>query len=532
MLEFFQAQPLLALFLVCGLGYLVGKIRIGGFSLGVAAVLFVGLGFGALLPGAKLPEIVYQLGLVLFVYTLALSSGPGFVRALGKGGLRDNALVLGMLMGAGALTYLLARAFGLSAPLAAGIFAGSLTNTPALAGVLEALKGLPGEELPTVAYSVAYPLGVIGMLLAIFWLERLWKVNYPLEAKSAGLSDEGLTHRDVRLERELQIVPFLRENRLKVVPARAYQRGVLALVGPETRLERGDVLSVVGAPAEVERAVAALGEALPDTLEQDRTLLDFRRMTVSSRAAMGHTLKDLELPQRYGVLITRIGRGDTDLLPHKNTVLEPGDRVRVVGPPQKLTEVARFLGDSHQAVSEVNVLSFALGLALGLALGAIVFTLPGGASFKLGLAGGPLVMGLLLGFLHRTGPIVWSLPYSAGLTLRQLGLLLFLVGIGTRAGEAFGQTAFTPLGLQLLLCGAVVTVVTALSTLWIGARVLKIPFGVLIGTVAGLQTQPAVLAFARERAASELPGLGYATVYPLAMLSKIVLAQVLLALMG
>ncbi len=530
MLEFLQTQPLLTLFLVCGLGYLLGQIRVGGFSLGVAAVLFVGLAFGALSPGAKLPEILYQLGLVLFVYTLALSSGPGFVQALGKQGLRDNLMVLSVLAFAGVLTYLLARALGLSAPLAAGLFAGSLTNTPALAGVLETLGGAPGAELPTVAYSVAYPMGVIGMLLGIFTLERVWKVNYPQEAEKAGSSSEGLIHRDIRLERDLEPVAFLKAGHLAVVPTRARHAGQLALVGPQTRLERGDLLSLVGTPLEVARASASLGETLPDTLELGRSELDFRRITVSSRQVAGRTLEVLALPQRFGVIVTRLGRGDVDLLPGRGTVLELGDRVRVVGPPDKLLEVADFLGNSTQAVSEVNVLSFALGLALGLALGAVPFPIPGGGTFKLGLAGGPLVVGLFLGFLHRTGRIVWTLPHGAGLTLRQLGLLLFLAGIGTRAGEAFGQTAFTPLGLQLFLGGLVVTALTALSTLFIGARVLKIPFPLLTGTLAGLQTQPAVLAFARERAGSELPAVGYATVYPLAMLVKIVLAQVLLAL--
>jgi len=529
MLELFQTQPLLTLFVVCGLGYLFGQIHFGGFSLGVAAVLFVGLAFGALIPGAKLPEILYQLGLVLFVYTLALSSGPGFVRSLGKQGLRDNLLVLGVLVLAGGLTFLLARAIGLAAPLAAGLFAGSLTNTPALAGVLETLKDAPGAELPTVAYSVAYPMGVIGMLLGIFALERFWKIDYRQEAEKAGFSSEGLIHRDVRLGRDLEPVAFLQAEHLAVIPTRARHSGQLALVGPRTRLERGDVLSVVGTPLEVARASAVLGETLPDTLELGRAELDFRRITVSSRKVAGRTLEALALPQRLGVLVTRLGRGDTDLLPGRGTVLELGDRVRVVGPPDKLKDVAAYLGDSTQAVSEVNVLSIALGLALGLALGALPFPLPGGGAFKLGLAGGPLVVGLLLGFLHRTGRVVWTLPYGAGLTLRQFGLLLFLAGIGTRAGEAFGKTAFTPLGLQLFLGGLVVTLTAALSTLFIGARVLKIPFGLLTGTLAGLQTQPAVLAFARERAGSELPAVGYATVYPLAMLLKIVLAQVLLA---
>jgi putative transport protein len=218
-------------------------------------------------------------------------------------------------------------------------------------------------------------------------------------------------------------------------------------------------------------------------------------------------------------------------VPRGETVLELGDRVRVLTQREAMPAVSAFLGDSYRALSEIDLLSFGLGLALGLLIGVVPIPLPGGLTFNLGLAGGPLLVALVLGALQRTGPLVWSLPYSANLTLRQLGLVLFLAAVGTRAGYAFFTTITQGLGLAIFVAGALVTTLTAWMTLWVGYRVLKIPMGQLAGMLAGLQTQPAVLGFALESSGNDLPNVGYATVYPIATIGKIVLAQLLLALL-
>jgi putative transport protein len=231
----------------------------------------------------------------------------------------------------------------------------------------------------------------------------------------------------------------------------------------------------------------------------------------------------------FGAVVTRVRRGDVEFLPQAETVLEPGDRVRVVAPRSTMPAITRFFGDSYRALSEIDVLTFSLGLALGLLVGAVPFPLPGGANLKLGLAGGPLIVALVLGALDRSGPFVWSVPYSANLTLRQFGLILFLAGVGTRAGYAFVSTLRSGDGIVLLCAGALITFTVASAILWIGYRLLRIPMGLLLGMAAGIQTQPAALGFALEQTGDELPNLGYAAVFPIATIAKILAAQVLLA---
>jgi putative transport protein len=220
-----------------------------------------------------------------------------------------------------------------------------------------------------------------------------------------------------------------------------------------------------------------------------------------------------------------------ELLPGGDTVIELGDRVRVLTQRERMDEVTAYFGDSYRALSEIDILAFSLGLALGLIVGIIPIPLPGGITLKLGFAGGPLIVALILSTVAHTGSIVWSLPYSANLTLRQIGLVMFLAGVGTRSGYAFITTLTHGNGLVIFAAGAVITCVTALATLWIGHKLLKIPMSILVGMLAGLQTQPAVLGFALEQSDSELPNIGYAAVYPVAMISKIVAAQVLLAIL-
>jgi putative transport protein len=289
---------------------------------------------------------------------------------------------------------------------------------------------------------------------------------------------------------------------------------------------------VIGCTDELDRVTAYLGECSDERLEFDRSQLDHRRVFVSNPKVVGHRLRDLNLPQHFGALVTRLRRGDLDFLPHEDTVLQPGDRVRVVAQRTNMDAVSAFLGDSYRALSEIDFMTFSLGLALGLLLGLIPIPLPGGVTLKLGMAGGPLIVAMILGKLGRTGPLVWNLPYSANLTLRQVGLILFLAGVGTRSGYAFVTTLTQGQGIAIFLSGALITFTIAVTTLSIGHKLLKIPMGTLIGMLAGLQTQPAVLGFALEQADNELPNIGYAAVYPTATITKILLAQLLVVILN
>jgi putative transport protein len=270
-----------------------------------------------------------------------------------------------------------------------------------------------------------------------------------------------------------------------------------------------------------------LGARSDEHPEHDRSVLDFRRVFVSNPEVVERPIRDLRLHDRFGAAVTRIRRGEVEILADDDTELELGDRVRVVAPRERMSEAGRFFGDSYHALAEIDALTFGLGIVLGLLLGRIPFPLPGGGSFELGVAGGPLIAGLVLGRLGRSGPLVWALPYSASITLRQWGLLLFLGGVGLQSGSKFVATVLSPEGVRLLGAGAVVTLVGALVTLLAGHLLFRIPFAVLAGTVAGTHTQPAALAFAHEQAKSDLPRLGYTAVFPVASVLKIVIAQIL-----
>ncbi len=544
MIQILIDNSLLLLFVVAAIGYPLGQIRLFGIKLGVAAVLFAGLAVGALNPNLQLPEIIYTLGLVLFVYTVGLSSGPGFFASLGRQGLRDNLLILGMILFAAVLTFVIARLLGLEPPVAAGMYAGSLTNTPALAAAVEFVRGYAPEATreqlltqPVVGYSITYPMGVVSVIIAIVLAQRLWRVDYITEAQSV---PEFAMHRHLqtrtievtrRKATKKTISELSNEQNWDVVFARVKRDDRVGLVGGDLRLQTGDRLSVVGAPDELDRVTGMLGRSCEERLDFDRSVLDYRRMFVSNPKVVGRKLKDLNLKGRFGAVVTRIRRGDFELVPRGDTLLELGDSVRVLTQHQQLDRVRSILGDSYRALSEIDILSFSLGLAIGLIVGLIPVPLPGGVVFRLGLAGGPLVVALVLGRLGRTGPIVWGLPYGASLTIRQLGLVFFLAGIGTRSGYSFITTLTQGNGFIIFLAGIVITTLTAIGMLWIGYKLLKIPLGLLVGMLSGLQTQPAVLGFSLEQTRNELPNIGYATVYPLAMISKILIAQLLLLLL-
>jgi putative transport protein len=543
LVDLLVANPLLLLFLIAAISYPLGRIKIKGTSLGVAAVLFVGLAVNAINPNLRLPEVIYQLGAVLFVYTLGLSGGPGFFASFRGKGLRESLFVTAILIGAAVLTVIAHYLLHLTPTLTAGMYAGSLTNTPALAGVIDYVKAnASGASLdtmmaePVIGYSITYPMGVIAMIACILALKRYWRVDYAAEAsrlRALGGTSQHLTNRTVRVTVEMPVTATLQEltraHGWDVNFGRLKRDGKVVLATGDTLLVPGDLVSLVGSPEELADVTAYLGQVSDEQLDLDRSEFDYRRMFVSNPKLVGQTLGDINLPQQFGAIATRVRRGDIEMLARDDMVLELGDRVRITARRENMDAISRFFGDSYRALSEIDVLSFSLGIGLGLLVGLIPIPLPGGLVFKLGFAGGPLLVALILGSLQRTGPLVWTLPYSANLTLRQIGLIMFLAGIGTRAGYAFISTFGQGGGLRLFIAGTVITTLTALATLWIGYRLLKISMSLLIGLLAGLQTQPAVLGFALEQTGNDLPNLGYARMFALAVIVKIILAQLLVA---
>lgn len=546
MIETFQQSPLLLLFTVIAVGYGVGEVRVRGFKLGVAAVLFVGLGFGALSPDLAVPQFIVFLGLAIFVYTVGLSSAPSFFASFRRHGFKDLYFAAFIVLLSALLAYGIGIWLDFDAALTGGLYAGASTNTPALAGLLDAIErndlGEPAgavqvaTQRAVVGYSLAYPMGVLGVMLALFALQRFFKISYPAEAKAlsrdyplgARLSSRTFVVEYPQLAGK-SLRDFRKEHHLNVAFGRIQHDGRTQLTTWDTIPEMGDKLVLIGTAENIDAAARLVGPPAGEQLTHDRSEFDVRRIFVSNDAVAGKTIAGLNLGERFNLLITRVQRGDMDLLATGDTTLELGDRILMVAHRGDLPELFKVFGNSYEALSRVNLLSFGLGIALGLLLGMVEITLPGGYGFSLGFAGGPLVVALILGWLRRTGPILWSLPYGANLTLRQVGLIFLLAGIGINSGQTFFQTIRTPLGYELFLGGAVIAVISTLATLVIGYKVLRIPFSFLGGMVG---SQPAVLDFAVEQAGNAYPTIGYTRMLPVVLVGKILVVQVLWVVLG
>ncbi|MFD2456567.1 aspartate:alanine exchanger family transporter [Corynebacterium mendelii] len=535
-MEIFAQEPLLTLFVVMALGLGLGKIRIAGFSLGVAAVLFVGLGLATIEPAITLPPIVFIVGLSIFVYTIGLEAGPGFFRSMKTTGIRHNLFGLGVIAAVSVLAFIVVKLFRIEGASGAGMFTGAVTNTPAMAAVVDTLPLIVKEErklhylaeLPVVAYSLAYPIGVLGVILTIAVMGKYFRIDHEREARRAGVALQQLiTHRIRVTTPGLPSVTTLPHKfGLQIIVSRIEHNGKLFIPEPGDQVDPGDVVSVVGTEEEIARAVEMIGELLPGDPTHDERL-DYRRIFVSQKDMVGIPLRKLR-PRLHGMLVTRVRRGDKDMVVTDDTVLQLGDRVRVVALHDRIESATRLFGDSYKRLSDVNLLPLLVGLSLGLVVGMIPVALPGGVDLKLGSAGGPLIVALVLGAIGRTGPIVWQVPYGANLALRQLGIALFLAGIGTTAGAGFKEALSDPSSLTIIGGGAILTFFVSFLTLWVGYRVLKIPFGQVAGILAGLQTHPAVLSYVSDQTKNELPSIGYTTVYPMAMVAKIIAAQIVL----
>jgi putative transport protein len=533
--------PILTLFVVIGLGYLIGEVSVFGFRLGVAGVLFAGLAVGSLDARLALPEVVLLLGQIVFVYTIGIQSGPGFFASFRKQGCRDNLLAVSVLLFGAVLAGALAFPLGLSGARAAGLYCGSLTSTPAMAAAREIARErgraakLPAAEIarlasqPVVAYSVTYPIGVIGVLLCFQGLKRLWRVEMtpPSEAPEIQVRDFVVKNPGVAGKSVGEVLRVHKD--LGFVISRIRHEGSTSIPRADTVLAFGDIVAVVGDEEALERAGQIFGEPSDARIELDRSELDYRRFFVSSKEVVGKRIGDLNLQDRLSATITRLRRGDIDVVPAPETRLEFGDFVRVLTRRSNFAAVSQFFGDSIRGTAETDFGSVAIGMVLGVMAGMLPIPIPGGPVVRLGLAGGPLLVALLLGKIERTGRIHWVIPVSANLTLRQVGLLFFLAGVGTRAGFGLPET-LRENGLQLVLAGAAITFAVTLVTLVAGYKFLGIPYDFLMGLMSGIQTQTACLPFANEQARSDVPNAGYASVYPMALITKIVLAQVLVAL--
>lgn len=518
-----SASPLLTFFLVSGLGYLLGQVNLFGFRLGVAGVLFSGLLIGALCPHLAVPGIMGTLGLVLFVYSMGLQSGPSFFGNLRAHGAKYAALATVVLLSGFGMILLWARLLHLSGLQAAGLFTGAATNTPALGVVLQIAR----SNLPAETYSIAYPFGVVGILICFHFAKVL-----------AHPKIESAAHKQSTIERNFRVTsPAAVGKTLEELYAewgdtgfrisRIQHEGDVIVGSFDVRLSLNDQVVAIGSSESLAKAEELLGPPLLSHLEVDRREVDYRRIIVSNRKVVGHTLRQLLHEMPVPCSITRLRRGDEDFVPTLDTSINYGDRLRVVARRESLREVSQFLGDSIRGTAEMNFASVGLGLVLGALVGMIPIPIPGFGSLQLGFGGGPLVVALVLGYFERTGPFTWTIPTSAGLTLRQLGLLMFMAVVGLNSGPGFVQT-FVKNGPSFLLAGACVTLAVCAPALLIGYKVLHISFEDLLGVVSGIHTESAAVGFASRLLSTEQPEVGYASVYPIALILKVVLVQILL----
>lgn len=530
--DLLASTPLLLLFVVIGLGYLLGSMKIAGFSLGPAAVLFTGIFLGSVDARFRLPDFIYVFGLILFVYTIGLQSGATFFGSLNKRGLLTNVFVLSMVLFGAVLTFFAWQLFGLDGVTLVGVYCGALTNTPALAASVETIKSLLSgssstemANAPVIGYSVAYPFGVIGVLLGFFVFSLIKREG----STESGETKGPLTSRTFSVTNDAVVGTNVRDFLVQhpgVVLSRLKRGNYTSLVYAETAFDKNDLVVVVGTESDLQVAEAFFGSVSFEEIQEDKDELDYRRIIASEKNVVGKKLRDLQLQELLDVTITRIRRGDVDFVPNSDTVIEYGDRVRVLTWVGNIERVTKYFGDSMKHSSEADFFSVSLGIVVGVLLGMVPIPLPGGGTFALGFAGGPLLVGLVLGRLQRTGNIVWGMPYSANLTLRQIGLVLFLAGVGTKAGDGFVRTLASG-GWAYATVGVGITLLVTFATLIVGTRLFRLPLPAVMGLMSGIQTQPACLAYANEHAPSNAANVWYASVYPVAMIGKILLAQVL-----
>lgn len=545
-MDLLAQNQLLLLFIIIGVGYLIGNINIAGFRLGVAAVLFVGIFFGALDKRLSLPEHIYIIGVVLFLYPLGLQAGHGFFASFRKRGFRYSIVAVLILLAGGVMTLIARNVLGISAPSAAGLFCGSLTSTPAMATAVETAKNLSANltrearELnagsTVIAYGMTYPFGVFGVILCFFISSRILKIDRAKEALEARKESAGeqIFSRTLRVTNSAIIGKTIEETlglmkNSGFILTRIHKGTQTDIADSKTVLQLDDYVVAVGDADALQRAQVIFGEQAPEHLPEGLGNIRARRIFVSNKQVVGKTIRELNLSQELHAVVTRLRRGDVDIVPAPDTVLEMGDRIRVLTHKENMERTTRYFGDSLKSITETDYLSLSLGIVLGVFLGMIPIPVSQGLSFKLGFGGGPLVMGLILGRLERTGPITWDMPFNANLVLRQVGLVFFLATIGTKAGYGF-STVMKSGGWQLILAGIVITSTISIATIVIGYKFLKLPMAAVMGFMSGIQTQSACLVYANQQTDTELPNIWYTTVYPASMVAKIIISQLLVSL--
>ncbi|EFG2644870.1 putative transporter [Escherichia coli] len=536
--------------LVAVVGLFIGNVKFRGIGLGIGGVLFGGIIVGHFVSQAGMTlssdmlHVIQEFGLILFVYTIGIQVGPGFFASLRVSGLRLNLFAVLIVIIGGLVTAILHKLFDIPLPVVLGIFSGAVTNTPALGAGQQILRdlGTPMEMVDQMgmSYAMAYPFGICGILFTMWMLRVIFRVNVETEAQQheSSRTNGGALIKTINIRVEnpnlhdlaIKDVPIL--NGDKIICSRLKREETLKVPSPDTIIQLGDLLHLVGQPADLHNAQLVIGQEVDTSLSTKGTDLRVERVVVTNENVLGKRIRDLHFKERYDVVISRLNRAGVELVASGDISLQFGDILNLVGRPSAIDAVANMLGNAQQKLQQVQMLPVFIGIGLGVLLGSIPVFVPGfPAALKLGLAGGPLIMALILGRIGSIGKLYWFMPPSANLALRELGIVLFLSVVGLKSGGDFVNTLVNGEGLSWIGYGALITAVP-LITVGILARMLaKMNYLTMCGMLAGSMTDPPALAFANNlHPTSGAAALSYATVYPLVMFLRIITPQLLAVL--
>lgn len=519
-------QPLVTLFLTVAVGYLLGEASIRGFSLGAGAVLFVALFVGWLAPDSAPAPLVGTLGLALFLYCVGIHYGRLFFVGLANpAGQKANLLSLIALIIAGALSLGCMDWFGLKLAYALGIFAGSGTSTPSLQAAISSL----GNSDPAVGYSATYPFGVAGPILVMYLVFSLFKPKIePPQGTALEFLEIAIRNPELLGKRLGEVLPMLPSGTDVVAFREEHQN---KFPHPDLILDEDDVVMITADSKEgLAAAQQIFGEAAHGRIVTDRSSMDYLRVFASRSAVVGRALGELVIPGEFDYQFIQVSRGDTDLLPRRDLILEFGDRVGLLVNRVNIPAVRSFFGDSIRGTADFSYISIGLGMALGLLVGLIPLPIPGLGNLTLGFAG-LLLTALVLGYLRRSGGLPWTMPISANLVLRNLGLTIFLAQVGIASGPKFAA-ALAESGFLFIFLGILVLLALVLPVMVIGLYVLKLPFDEVCGLVCGVTGNPAILTYAGKLTGTDKPDVGYAMVFPGATIMKILFVQIAAAIWG
>ena len=537
------AHAIGALAFVCVLGMALGSLKFRGIGLGTAGVLFAGIlvgHFGDPVDQHTL-HFVKEFGLLLFVFTIGLQLGPGFFAALRNQGVKLNLLAAAIVILGAISAPLIGALAGFDMAAVLGIYSGAVTNTPSLGAGSQTLSTLPNISpdrlaLPALGYAVAYPMAIVGIIGTLLLLKQIFRIDPVSEAAAFAKKNRAPVE---ALERRTLVVtnPNLDNVRVDAIPGRIEAGVTISRVrhGDETHaatdatvIRRDDRLAVIGTRAGLDQFERVIGQRSDEDLVLTDSNVTFRRVVVTDRDVLGKTVDELNLDDHFGVAVTRVTRADLEMSAVPGLRLQFGDQLQIVGMPADLDKAARAVGNSLKELNETHFIPFFIGIVLGIALGTLPIPFPGlPQPIKLGLAGGPLIVALILGRVGRIGRQVWHMPVNTNLAFREFGIALFFAAVGLGAGAKFFATVFSSIGLYWLLAGICVTVLPLLLVGIFARVVWKMNFMDLSGLLAGSMTDPPALAFASNIAGSDAPTVGYATVYPLTTLLRILSAQVL-----